>query len=309
MLCMAALGGLTSLWLRSTAAGAETNAGFLKVVSELDSAAVFIDGKASGTTPISLTLPVGVHRLRVQRGQSTQELSLSIENNASTVHHFSWSTEPVHPSAGSLRITTDGDPGTVTIDKQQRGSTPLTVNDLGVGDHDVVVVRRGVSYERTVRVDPGATASLVIGASASQGVSSGWLSATAAVPLRILEDGKLVGSTASERILMPAGKHTFQFDEPSLGFTASRTVEIIAGRTQSVAIELPQAPISINATPWAEVWLDGRSLGDTPIGNISTSVGAHEIVLRHPQLGERRVTALVTMKEPVRIGVDMRRPQ
>src|SRR5204862_7860295 len=111
---------------------------------------------------------------------------------------------------------------------------PCPVKDLDPGDHDVVVVRRGVSHKRTVRVEPGATASLVIGTSASEGVSSGWLSATAAVPLQILEDGKLVGSTASERILMPAGKHTLRCGEPSLGLSASRSVEIMAGRRQRV---------------------------------------------------------------------------
>jgi hypothetical protein len=183
----------------------------------------------------------------------------------------------------------------------------LNVGGLSVGDHEVVVVRDGTSYRRTMRVEPGATASLVVGTRTTGSPESGWLSASAAVPLQILEDGKLVGNTESERLLIPAGDHTFEFADPALGFRTSRNVKVVAGRTQSVAIELPQAPISINATPWAQVWLDGRALGDTPIGNLTTTIGSHEVVLRHPQLGERRVTALVTMKEPARVGVDMRK--
>jgi len=37
--------------------------------------------------------------------------------------------------------------------------------------------------------------------------------------------------------------------------------------------------VNINATPWAEVWIDGKSFGETPLGNISVAPGEHEIVV------------------------------
>ena len=89
----------------------------------------------------------------------------------------------------------------------------------------------------------------------------------------------------------------------------AKKVTVLAGRTQNVDIPVPQSLISVNAIPWAQVWLDGRPLGETPIGNVSASIGSHELMLRHPQLGERRLTAIVTTKEPVRVAIDMRRPQ
>ena len=42
-------------------------------------------------------------------------------------------------------------------------------------------------------------------------------------------------------------------------------------------------------------WIEGLRLGQ------------HEVLLRHPQLGERRETVLVTMRQPARLGVDLRR--
>jgi PEGA domain-containing protein len=307
--CVAALGVLTVVWIRSTGWGAGATKGVLNVQSEPGNATVFIDGQANGTTPVSLTLPSGTHRLVLRRGELSQELSVTVAQNVSIVHHFTWPSQPGTSAAtGSLRVTTEGPAGVVSVDKLRRGSTPLTVS-LRSGDHDVVVVRDGTTYHRTIRVEPGATASLVIGGSTTAGPESGWLAASAAAPLQILEDGKLVGTTASERILMPAGEHIFEFSDAALGFEESRTVKIVAGRAQNVSIELPEVPISINATPWAEAWLDGRSLGQTPIGNITTTIGSHEVVLRHPQLGERRITAVVTMKEAARVAVDMRRSQ
>ena len=64
--------------------------------------------------------------------------------------------------------------------------------------------------------------------------------------------------------------------------------------------------MSINAIPWAEVFIDGTRVGETPLGNLPQTLGPHEIVFRHPQLGERRVNAMVTLKETARISIDMR---
>jgi hypothetical protein len=90
-----------------------------------------------------------------------------------------------------------------------------------------------------------------------------------------------------------------------LGFTATRTVKIAAGQTASVALPMPPVTVMLNAAPWAQVWVDGQALGPTPIGNFTTTIGTHEVIFRHPQLGERRLTAVLTLKEPARVAVDM----
>jgi hypothetical protein len=64
--------------------------------------------------------------------------------------------------------------------------------------------------------------------------------------------------------------------------------------------------VSINATPWADVLVDGRSVGVTPLANLKMAIGAHEIVWRHPTLGERKRTIQVTARTPVRVGMDFR---
>jgi len=310
LLGLAVLGALMLLWIRSTVARAESITGSLRVMSEPDPAAVFIDGNATGTTPVSLRLRRGVHRLLVRQGDRSQEVPVTVDENGSAVHHFTWSVEPSKViSTGSIRVMTDGDTASVTIDARPRGSTPLTVSNLVAGNHDVVMVRNGTSYQQKIQVYAGAVASLVLVTGPAAGPRSGWVSVSSAIPLEIREGGKLVGSTASERILMPAGEHTLEFGDVSLGFRVARKVNIVAGQTQKVDLQLPQSLISINAIPWAQAWLDGQPLGETPIGNVTTSIGSHEVLLRHPQLGERRLTAVVTTKEPARVAVDMRRSQ
>jgi hypothetical protein len=69
---------------------------------------------------------------------------------------------------------------------------------------------------------------------------------------------------------------------------------------------MPQGVINLNATPWAEVWIDGRRIGETPIGNLPIAIGPHEVVFRNPQLGEKHQAVSVTLSAPVRLSVDMK---
>ena len=63
--------------------------------------------------------------------------------------------------------------------------------------------------------------------------------------------------------------------------------------------------MNLNATPWAEVFIDGQRAGETPIGNLSVPIGPHEIVFRHPQFGEKEAVS-VTLAAPVRVSIDMK---
>ena len=64
-----------------------------------------------------------------------------------------------------------------------------------------------------------------------------------------------------------------------------------AGKVTPIKVEFPKGTIALNAVPWAEVWVDGEKIGETPIGNLSLSLGPHEVVFRHPELGEQRHAA------------------
>jgi hypothetical protein len=67
-------------------------------------------------------------------------------------------------------------------------------------------------------------------------------------------------------------------------------------------------PVSANARPWADVIVDGISVGQTPIANLQLTIGTHDVVFRHPQLGERRQAVTVTQNGPNRIAVDLTKP-
>lgn len=136
---------------------------------------------------------------------------------------------------------------------------------------------------------------------------AGSVSVTTPVPMQVLLKGRVVATTEAASFMLPVGKQELEFVNENVGYRASRTVTIQAGKTTSVGLNPPSGTVNINAVPWAEVWLEGQRLGETPLGNLRVPIGSRELVFRHPDLGERRATVLVTLKEPARISMDLRK--
>jgi hypothetical protein len=155
-----------------------------------------------------------------------------------------------------------------------------------------------------VQIEAGATASLVIGAN---GVTPwGWVSVATPVAVQVFEGQRLIGTSDIEKIMLTGGDHELEFVSEPIGFRSTRRVRVGANQTTSVALDMPKTAVSINALPWAEVLVDGARVGETPLGNVSMALGPHEIVFRHPQLGERKVTTVITLKDANRVSMDMR---
>ena len=136
---------------------------------------------------------------------------------------------------------------------------------------------------------------------------AGSVAVSAPLPLQVLLRGRVVATTEAESFLLPVGTQELEFVNQSVGYRVRRTVTVEAGKTAPLRLEVPSGAVNINAVPWAEVWLDGQRLGDTPLGNVQMPIGSRELVFRHPDLGERRATVLVTLKEPARISIDLRK--
>jgi hypothetical protein len=277
--------------------------GSLTIETDPPGAEVRIDGTMRGKTPLSLSMPTGQYTLTVQQGGSQKQLPVTVSAGAVTVHHITWS-ETAAVETGSLSVTTDTPGGQVNIDGQDRGAAPLTVRALSPGQHRVVVRSGGNTFTRTVQIEPGVTASLVLSAG---GVAPwGWVKVASPVTVQLFEGQRLIGTSDIERIMLPGGEHDLEIVADQIGYRSSRKVRVATGQTTNLELDLPKAAVSINAVPWAEVLIDGTRVGETPLGNLSITPGPHEVVFRHPQLGERRTTAMVSLKDANRISMDMR---
>jgi len=162
------------------------------------------------------------------------------------------------------------------------------------------------SVRRTVSVKAGETLALVISSTAPAAPAPGWLSVQSPTRLELRQYGKLIGTTDTEQLMLPAGEHDIELVNEAVGYRSTRKVTVAPGKTTTLPVELPFGSLSINAQPWAEVWIGRERVGETPIANLSRRVGSYDVTFRHPELGERRETVLVTLRQPSRLGVDMR---
>ena len=274
-----------------------------------EGADVSIAGKPAGRTPLTTTLPAGLHPVEVVLGDQKRDLKVAMTAGGTTVHQleFPAATVPTALPTGALRVQAEFRPASVSVDGVERGPSPITIEGLAPGDHEVVVRGDRGTFRRSVQIKPQETLSLVISSSEPAAGLAGWLAVSAPVVMQLREAGRVVGTTESDRLMMSAGEHEIEIVNEALGFRSVQRVSVVAGKTTATSRELPTGLLSINAQPWAEVWVDGERIGETPIANLPRRLGSHEVVFRHPQLGERTETVVVTLRQPARLGIDMRR--
>jgi hypothetical protein len=161
------------------------------------------------------------------------------------------------------------------------------------------------SAERKVVVTAGGTASVMFSLAKASGPIGGWLSIAAPFEVEVAENGDVLGSSGTTKIMLAAGRHDVVVSNKIIGFQETKRIDVVAGKTTAVRLDPPRVAISVNARPWAEILLDGSNIGQTPIANVLVTVGSHELVFRHPQLAERKQTIVVTAKGPNRIAADL----
>jgi len=120
----------------------------------------------------------------------------------------------------------------------------------------------------------------------------GGVKVSAPFDLQVFENGTLVGSNAGS-IAVVDGSHTFDLVNDSLGFRLRSTVNVHAGQLSTLSVPAPNGRLSINAVPWADVYIDGTLAGQTPLANVLVPIGKHVITFKHPQLGEQQQTVIV----------------
>jgi serine/threonine protein kinase len=305
VILLAGGGVYASRYMTARGAVAPTT-GTLVVQSNPAGVAVFVDGEDKGQTPARVSVKPGPHIVELRRGGVPRVINVVVNAGAEVSHTVEFADTP---ETGSLKVESQPTGAKVLIDGTDRGVAPVTVTDLVPGDHEVILQTPLASARHVVSVQAGGTASLVApvaAATANGGPVSGWLVVRAPFSIEIREEGRLLGTSDADRLMLASGRHDLQLVSETMGYRTTRSITVMPGKVETIKIDLPNGTVSINATPWAEVWVDGQRVGETPIGNLSIPIGPHEVVFRHPQFGEKRHAISVTMQGTTRVTMDMK---
>lgn len=245
-----------------------------------------------------------------------------------------WMQSSAAAQAASLTVLTQPIGADVIVNGEPRGVTPLTLQ-VAAGSH-ALRIRNGFS-ERSMTVTAAAGADIVreiefalpaprpddamtgeiqpVAANyaavpekpAPVAHLAGWLTVQSPFELEVVDAGEMVGSSSLSRMMLPAGRRDVELINRALEFVERRRVQIVAGKTAAITVVAPHVAININARPWADVSVDGVSLGQTPIANVMMPIGSRQLVFRHPELGERRHHVVITTRPGQRISFDLTR--
>jgi PEGA domain-containing protein len=219
------------------------------------------------------------------------------------------------PTSGTITIES-AQPGLeVLVDGRSVGVTPYKL-DANATNRSIRVLGSLSDETRVASLAPppiipapdvkAKTDAKPAGAGTPAGSSLGGLRVNSPLDLQIFEDGRLVGTTAGA-VAMAVGRHDLEVVNEKFAYRSRQSVDVRPGQTTALSVTPPNGRISINAVPWAEVWISGTMVGETPLANFSLPLGEHEIVFRHPQLGERRQTAIVKGDGITRITANLQK--
>jgi hypothetical protein len=292
-----------------TGAAAVKELGTLALESK-PQARVYIDDAPRGMTPLRLDLPAGPHRVRLEANSKARTLTVGVVAGAEVTQSVDLDRAV---QTGSLFVRSDPAGAKVLVDNKPAGVTPITVLDLTPGSHMVSVTGAdGSNARQSVQVEAGATATLRLSLDRPQvaeastvavaAPTNGWVLVDAPIELQVLQGGRQLG-TSGRRLSLAPGSYELQLR--SADYSTAKRVEVSAGRVARIEVNVPDGTVNLNAAPWAEVYLDGRSLGETPIANASVSAGTHEVIFRNPQFQELRQMVTVASGKPTRLAVTL----
>jgi hypothetical protein len=301
--------GLIGYWMYDSWAVAAAATGSLRVTSRPAGGIVAIDGFARGTTPLALTLPKGEHRVEIRTADAVRRTSVVITAGAASFQDFDLGAAGASAPAaaavfGSLEVETEPSGASVSIDGVSQGLTPLRLTSVTPGLHRIVLTSAGQSVSRQVTVASATATKLVVPIIGSTAALSGWVQISSPITLQLYENGQLLGTTETERIMLPVGAHELSIVNQALDYKTTATLQVLPGRTTNFAVKLPTGSLYVNALPWADVWIDGQRVGETPLANLTVPIGTHEVLFRHPQLGEQRRTVVIKLSGTTRVGLE-----
>ncbi|HEY7185314.1 MAG TPA: PEGA domain-containing protein, partial [Vicinamibacterales bacterium] len=199
---------------------------------------------------------------------------------------------------GELQVESTPAGARVLLDGKESGFTPLTLKDVPAGRHALVLEGESGTVRRTVRVQTGERTV------ARYEITAGFLSVFSRIPVEIYQGSRKIGVSGDKSILLAPGQYKVSLVNTHFRYSADAEFTIRPGEVTTHTVELPTGLLSVNTASGAEILVEGEKVGVAPIAPIPIPIGTREIIVRHPQLGERRQSVEVLAgNKPVELSV------
>jgi serine/threonine protein kinase len=221
--------------------------------------------------------------------------------------------DPAPPQLAEIKVETPDPGASVILDGRTLGVTPLNlkispeVRSLSVvsAQPPAVVGSTGLDNPASRGSDAAKAKPAAPAAATPPPQRTGGIRLVSPIELDIFEGDARLGSSATGIVTAAAGRRELELVNSALGYRSRQVVDVKAGQVVALTVTPPTGRVNINAQPWAEVFISGKLIGETPIGNFALPLGEHEIVFRHPQLGEQRRKVVVRLDTVNRVSANL----
>lgn len=129
--------------------------------------------------------------------------------------------------------------------------------------------------------------------SARPSPAAGSLTVRADAPVTVFLDGKRLGAAPIEGISTTAGLHLLRLENPALGISLTAKLQVSSGGETTRLFTFAKGKMNVLVDPWADVYVNGVKLGQTPLAGKELYEGRHRLRLVGPK-SEKSVTVDVT---------------
>jgi hypothetical protein len=207
--------------------------GALSVTTDPPGARIQIDGKARGTSPLTVSdlLPAD-HKIAVSNGDATVERTVRITAGGTASMMISMAKAPVGPAAGWVAMAAPFDVDVLEGDTIVGGGRNPKIM-LPAGHHTLSLGNTVLGYRetRTVDVAAGATATVRV---APPNVT---VNVNARPWADVVVAGRDVGQTPIANLALPVGTYEFTFRHPQLG-ERKATMNVTANGPNRLSVDL-----------------------------------------------------------------------
>ena len=266
--------------------------GSIHVESSPSGAAIYWNGNYRGVAPLTIS--------DVWAGSYTIEAELSgYRTYSTTTTVYAGSRSDVYcpltqiVSSGGLYITSNPSNAMIYLDGSYRGRTPLSLNNLATGEHNVELDLSGYyDWKSTANVPNGGTQTVSATMNPIPVSNTGWIYISSSPGgATVFIDGNNVGQTPTSGALKPngvmAGAHSVKLQMNGYNdyTTSVNVIPNTVSQVSAVLVPVGAAPstgkLTVSSTPsGANVYLDNGFRGVSPLTMTDVTAGPHTLLIQ-----------------------------
>lgn len=248
---------------------------WLEVKSDPSGAKVYLDGKESGDTPMTLSdIKIGRHQIRVAK-EGYEAYEVSVETGLGRKEVFANLKKKVKD--GELMVRTEPSGASVYVNERPVGTSPYDTKNLPPGKYGIRVTKEGYeAWEKVETIEAGKKVEVL----AQLRIKVGHLVVMAKPSgAHIYIDGKLTGTNDYEdKALSP---RSYRVRVAKEGYeTWEGDVEVKAGERVEASVELKveKGELIVRTEPvGGTIYLNGKLVGKSPYEGKELSPGSYKM--------------------------------